>query len=108
MVGGEASVPDPKFAWMCGKCFCELRVQRDTSTIKLPVSLLFGSSLRCRCGVLANFRTATLAVDRMAAQGDHAAAIEGSYVQQVASHARLRRLRNHPAADRRPRQAGRH
>ena len=35
----KASVPNPKFAPLCSKRLCELRVQRDTRIIKLLVSL---------------------------------------------------------------------
>src|ERR1043166_246893 len=54
------SVPNPKFARMFSGHFCELRVQRDTRNITLLVSLWFGSSLRYKLGMRANFRTATL------------------------------------------------
>src|SRR5260221_13855040 len=56
-----AGVPNPKFARLLSGHFCELRVQRDTRTISLLVSLWFGSSLRNKLRMRANFRTATLA-----------------------------------------------
>src|SRR5262245_12859908 len=57
----RASVPIPKFAGICRTLGCELRNQRDTTSIMLLVSR-FGSSLHFAARSRANFRIkATLA-----------------------------------------------
>src|SRR5688500_18918347 len=53
--------PGPEVRTIAQRAVCELRVQRDTRIICLLVSLWFGSSLRSKLRIRANFRTATLA-----------------------------------------------